>query len=145
SFVAFNSAPSQEGSHSNQSPQTPGPVKIREVKAGRDDRLWLLTGEFQASGVSYLNGTNFVTLSSPEGLPEGIFDILPDTDGSLWLGSVQGAYHYDGKSFIAYTTADGLAQIMVVSLCRTRDGMMWFGTFGAGVTRYDENALTKLT
>src|SRR5262249_42317828 len=120
-FVAFDSSPSPQAPLSSHNPSTNRaeisgdasgkssrgsfiPGKVRQVLTGTDDRVWLLTGEMQSSGVSCLDGTNYFSLSSSEGLPSGIFELLADPDGGLWLASMQGAFHYDGTSFIAYST-----------------------------------------
>jgi len=44
-----------------------------------------------------------------------------------------------------YTTLDGLACTTVTAIHRDSDGIMWFGTFGGGVCRYDGNQFLDLT
>jgi signal transduction histidine kinase/ligand-binding sensor domain-containing protein len=44
---------------------------------------------------------------------------------------------YDGKSFMIFTTAQGLASNNVRSILEDKIGNLWFGTDGGGVSRYD--------
>ncbi|MBC8228671.1 sigma 54-interacting transcriptional regulator, partial [bacterium] len=75
-----------------------------------------------------------------------------DPDGVLWFGT--GAYHwaerggvsrFDAKSFVNFTTKDGLPHNFVFAIHRDPDGMMWFGTFGGGVSRYDGKEFITFT
>lgn len=50
---------------------------------------------------------------------------------------------FDGTSFTAYTVSDGLAGNRVHAIHADEDGMLWFGSFGAGLARYDERGLTR--
>ena len=52
---------------------------------------------------------------------------------------------YDGKSFVTFSTAQGLANNNVRSIAEDKTGNLWFGTYGGGVSRYDGNceALTN--
>jgi len=53
-----------------------------------------------------------------------------------------GVSRYDGKEFVNLTTKDGLAYNSVSASYRTPDGVMWFGTEGGGVSRYDGRGVT---
>ncbi len=44
---------------------------------------------------------------------------------------------YDGKEFVTFTTEDGLADNSVSSIVEDRQGNLWFGTWGGGVSVYD--------
>ena len=65
-----------------------------------------------------------------------------DKAGNLWFGTTfDGVYYFDGKSFINFTTKDGLNSNRVYSILEDKDGNIWFGTNG-GVCRYDGNTIT---
>lgn len=69
---------------------------------------------------------------------------LMDKAGNLWFGTTgDGVYHFDGKSFINFTTKDGLKDNGVYSILEDKDGNIWFGT-KAGVSRYDGIAITNI-
>jgi ligand-binding sensor domain-containing protein len=65
--------------------------------------------------------------------------MLIDHEGDLWTGGPGGVVHWyvETNEYIIYTTADGLASNEVVAIAQTPDGMLWFGSFGAGISRFD--------
>jgi ligand-binding sensor domain-containing protein len=68
---------------------------------------------------------------------------LLDKDGNLWFSiSGEGAYCYDGKSFINFTTKDGLCNNNVGSIIEDRAGNILLGT-SSGICKYDGNKFTK--
>ena len=48
------------------------------------------------------------------------------------------------KSFTNYTTAEGLANDNVYSIAADKDGYIWFGTGGGGVSRFDNKKAKAL-
>ena len=46
--------------------------------------------------------------------------------------------------FVSFTTEDGLAHNYVSSIFEDREGHLWFGTFGGGVSRYDGRVFQNL-
>lgn len=68
---------------------------------------------------------------------------LLDKDGNLWFSiRGEGAYCYDGKSFINFTTKDGLCNNNVGSIIEDRAGNILLGT-SSGICKYDGNKFTK--
>ena len=68
---------------------------------------------------------------------ENVVCQLLDKDGNLWFSiSGEGAYRYDGKSFINFTIRDGLCNNNVGSIIQDRAGNIWFGT-NRGICKYD--------
>ena len=71
------------------------------------------------------------------GLAGVVRDLYEDRDGNIWFATDQGVQRYDGYVWTTYTTKDGLAHNSVRTVTQTRDGAMWFGTFGGGISRFD--------
>ncbi len=78
--------------------------------------------------------------------PEGKFSplvscITQDVNGYMWFASPWGLYSYDGYRFTTYVhdrlNPNSLASDYVESLYADPDGMIWAGTFGAGLDRFD--------
>ena len=68
-----------------------------------------------------------------------------DSKGNLWFGTAGGgASRYDGKSFINFTTSQGLANLYVYCILEDRVGNIWFGTEG-GASCYDGESFTNYT
>ena len=47
--------------------------------------------------------------------------------------------------FINYTVETGLSQGQVLSAFQDDEGVMWFGTSGGGITKYDGNSFESIT
>jgi ligand-binding sensor domain-containing protein/serine phosphatase RsbU (regulator of sigma subunit) len=142
-----------------------GPVlSIAEDKSGN---LWFGThgaGVSKYDGKSFMTYTTEQGLAN-----NFVRSIVEDKSGSLWFGTVGGVSKYDGnlikrkcnsntcshnlkekqdqkghnielaKSFVTYTTEQGLANNTVLSIVEDKSGNLWFGTHGGGVSKYDGN------
>ncbi len=68
--------------------------------------------------------------------------ILKDHNGFLWFGTEQGLIRFDGYETIKYTSNDaasnGLSHNNIKALALGKDGSIWIGTFGGGVTIFDQ-------
>lgn len=78
---------------------------------------------------------HFDNYSVKEGLAQsGVYAIVQDKKGKLWLGTASGLSVFDGKEFINYSTEDGLAEGGVKSLAIDTLGNLWVGHEGGGVS-----------
>lgn len=67
-------------------------------------------------------------------------DVLQDKNGIYWFATYEGLMNYDGKQFTNVTLKEGLSHHRVFCLLEDSKGILWFGTLGAGVYRYDPDA-----
>jgi streptogramin lyase len=128
-----------------------GPKDItRNVLEDRDGNIWLSTWE----GIIRYDGKRFTNYTLKEGLRQfHVFSILEDRGGHIWFGTIRGGlYRYDptadpssrqfdpsktgSNPFTLFTTAEGLANDMILCMMQDRDGLIWIGT-DDGVSRYD--------
>ncbi len=133
---------------------------VISILQDREGILWLGTN---GGGVSRYDGKAFTTFTTEHGLAGSVvFCITEDRSGSLWFGTWGGGvsrYDREGRrrlndsqdrsplpnpgepsgvgTFTTFTAADGLAHNWVQSIGQDRDGNLWFGTNGGGVSRYD--------
>ncbi len=56
------------------------------------------------------------------------FCVVPDGEGSIWVGTSYGVSRYDGKSFASLTARDGLPHDSVHSVVAGSDGTVWAAT-----------------
>ena len=66
----------------------------------------------------------------------------------LWFGTDGGVSRYDGQQFTTFTTQEGLAHNVVMSISGTADGVIWFGhrrSGSSGVSRYDGRKFVNFT
>jgi len=62
--------------------------------------------------------------------------VLPNPDGTLWVGTLNGAALFDGKQFTPWTITGPLENAPVYNLQRDQQGMVWAST-RAGLGRFD--------
>jgi hypothetical protein len=114
-----------------------GPTRmVRNVKQARNGDILIAsyTGVWRYDGKLFTNITSVI--SSPS-----FWDVLEDRKGNLWFGTKDsGVYCYNGKSFLHYTTRQGLASNMALHLYEDRAGNIWFGA-----SRYDGKSFRNFT
>ena len=77
-------------------------------------------------------------------LDKAIMHVYHAKDGSYWFGSdSQGAYRYDMKSIVRYSTEDGLVGNRIVGIQEDRSGAIYFTT-NKGVSKFDGQTFTTL-
>ena len=103
------------------------------------------------------DGQSFVTFTTKDGLAHNdVRIIVEDREGYLWFGTYWGGVSRyarsnarlrlsDGKSFVTFTTKDGLADDRVTSILEDSNGYLWFGTYWGGVSRYDGKKFVTFT
>jgi ligand-binding sensor domain-containing protein/signal transduction histidine kinase len=126
-------------------------LSIIEDKKGA---IWLATDE----GVSKYDpsknkdGANpFVNYTTEDGLAgDFVTTIIEDSKGTMWFGTETGVSRYnppkDNKSrgtFFNLTTKQGLAHNHINSITEDNSGSLWFGTRGAGLSKYDGEAVVS--
>ena len=83
-----------------------------------------------------------------DGLPQNsIKAIAQTTDGYLWLATQAGMVRFDGVRFTVFNTANtpALTNSNVLALLAARDGSLWIGTYGGGLTRLKDGTFTTYT
>src|SRR5271170_3609755 len=80
-----------------------------------------------------------------DGAPPTIHDIAQAPDGSLWLGSGEGLYRFDGFSFERVRAIDGdsPAPTEVFALLATSRGGLWIGTSFNGAILLQNGEVTR--
>lgn len=71
-----------------------------------------------------------------EGLPQNsIRKIVFDNTGRLWVGTADGAAHYNGRIWTVVDMPNRTVSNDVLTILPARDSSMWFGTFNGGAIR----------
>jgi signal transduction histidine kinase/CheY-like chemotaxis protein/ligand-binding sensor domain-containing protein len=77
-----------------------------------------------------------------EGLPANrVWCLLPEADGTLWVGTSDGLARFDGQGFIRWEASSSLRDATVYDLRRDPQGHLWACT-GRGMARFDGRAWT---
>jgi len=113
--------------------------------------VWFAT----LGGVSKYNNTAWMTLSTEtdfsytSALPIGgslgdnnVRTMFKDSQGNIWIATFVGVSKYNGKSWTAFTTTDGLASNTIWTIGEDAEGNIWFET-DSGLTKFDGTTFTK--
>jgi len=99
----------------------------------RQHSLWMGTG---GHGLTQWRGyQEWESYSSASGLPsDDVFEMLPQADGSIWVGMEAGLVHGQPQGFgIVWKTVPETKGIPVHSLQMTSSGDLWIGTASRGI------------
>lgn len=111
---------------------------IRAIFEDRDGNLWLGTG---AAGLVRLSRRGVVSYRAHDGLTDDrVWAVQARPGGGLWVGMNDGRLTIGRQGvFLPDPEAQALpADTPVKAVLRTRDGVLWVGTFGSGLWRFYE-------
>ncbi|HRH70826.1 MAG TPA: ATP-binding protein [Flavobacteriales bacterium] len=74
-----------------------------------------------------------------------IFWSMHDRRGRLWLAGRRGIERWSEGASVRYATKQGLGNINGLCLLERRDGSIWAGTDGGGLSRIDSTSITTWT
>jgi signal transduction histidine kinase/ligand-binding sensor domain-containing protein len=85
---------------------------------------------------------HFTTVDPPKDRPSlGAMGMAQDSSGYLWVATDGGLYKYDGKEFKIYRHEVGnpnsLSLNRLSAVAADRDGIIWIGSIGGGLDRFD--------
>src|SRR5215470_11804665 len=85
---------------------------------------------------------DFKDVSPPNGSTFGqIHAITQDKRGYIWISTDRGLYRYDGKQYNVYRNdslnENSLASNYVTALNAESDSILWIGTMGNGLDRFN--------
>lgn len=117
--------------------------------------LWFGTN----GGLSYFGGGTMTSLTVDEGLPTNqIRELKEDGNGNLWVGTTGGlcrialherpqdqAQRLTGEGFECFSTQDGLSSNNIWAIHEDPQGILWLGTAGGGLVRFDGTSFFPLT
>ena len=84
----------------------------------------------------------FVQLPMDKGVALNLtYDIIQDSKGFLWFGTMYGLVKYDGENFITYKynpeDSTSISFNDIISLLEDSKGNLWVGTWGGGLNKFD--------
>lgn len=147
-----------------------GDLWVYDIFFDSDQTTWIATWK----GVSHFDGKTFVTYTEADGLlDKWVYAIAKDQAGLLWFGTEGGLNSFDGKNWKSYTHQDGLGADLnfgqaddeydeghhrqhqkgnrmgnpnyVLDIAVDQNNVLWIGTWGAGLSRFDGLSWTSYT
>jgi diguanylate cyclase (GGDEF)-like protein len=104
-----------------------------------DDTLWV--GTFGMGLYRFRDG-EWSWWNTDDGLPaEYVYGLARDTDGRLWVGTQAGLAIFEDGRFVVPEVEPALTQMTVRMLHLDSQGRFWVGFDGAGLHRWDGQAL----
>lgn len=102
---------------------------------------------FNPSGLGAQWGDGFWrNLTTVDGLSaNAVSAIAIDDDDVVWIGTVGGADRYDSRSWQTLAGAELPTDLGVTTAWLDSTGVLWLGTEGAGLVRYDGHTVQRLT
>lgn len=131
--------------------------KEGDIWFGTDDGLCRYNGK-NITGVSLAltNGVYLysgVTANNSSATKNAVWSMLQDKSGTLWLGTSEGVYRYNGASFSRFLDNDGIINDgglhlkMVDCILEDSNGNIWFASGTPpgmeGLCRYDGTSVTS--
>jgi ligand-binding sensor domain-containing protein/serine phosphatase RsbU (regulator of sigma subunit) len=68
-----------------------------------------------------------------------------DLRGNIWYATASGAYKYDGKQYKRYNDRNGMGASSLFTVVCDREGNMWFGTSGGGVSKLSQETFFNIS
>ena len=131
---------------------------VRSIYQDKAGNIWIGSN---GGGVCYFDGKSLINFSEDKVLSKHlsgsrledasqllnrVWSITEDNTGNIWFGTMdEGAWRYDGKSLVNFTTKDGLASNAVWTIFKDRSERLWFGTDGGGICQYNGSSFTSFT
>jgi streptogramin lyase len=118
------------------------PAKIvYSIYQDKKGKMWFGTTAgvslYDPEGASGRSCTNFVF--GKDNIGKNIKSIFEDEQNNMWFASSNGVFKYDGKTFVNYTTENGLSDNNVVKILEDSRHNLWIGTSN-GITFYNAHA-----
>ncbi|MBI3501462.1 MAG: SpoIIE family protein phosphatase [Bacteroidetes bacterium] len=120
--------------------------RIVSLFEGKNGNVWVGTYGHGAYLLNPETGSTTI-FSEAQGLASNnIMSICDDKDGNIWLATLGGGVskisfteeNYRGKSAVKnFSEEDGIGSIYAYYAFRDSRNILWFGTDGGGITRYD--------
>lgn len=127
-----------------------GLADYRVFSLAQDARgaVWMGT----LAGASRLDrATGKFSTYAKELVNEWVYGIAVDAKGQVWFATEGGVSMFDGKSWRAWTQADGLGLARaergnyILSVHAAKDGSIWAGTWGGGAAHFQGGRWSSLT
>lgn len=117
------------------------PIMLSAAEDGQHN-IWFGTN----SGVIRTNDTSIQIYNKKNGLSDNTFDdIFSDEEGNVWLASDgQGLFRFSGSLFTGLDESVGLPSAQIMSIAATRNGMLYLGTYDAGLYAYQNGQSGKI-
>ena len=94
---------------------------------------------FLGYGSCFSQDLHFFHFGPENGIPaKDVYEVYQDRQGFIWLATTKGVYRFDGRTFTAITTSDGLLSNEILWIAEDRRGRIWFLPYQGHLAYYHE-------
>ncbi|WP_373495468.1 triple tyrosine motif-containing protein [Aquiflexum sp.] len=92
--------------------------------------------------ISYLDKEEFKILKKIASPPDALFTVFYQDDQSIWMGGNKGLFVLSQEGLRKINTAPKLTDMDISVITKTKDGIIWIGTYGHGLYKlYDDHVV----
>ncbi|HPF70241.1 MAG TPA: two-component regulator propeller domain-containing protein [Candidatus Krumholzibacteria bacterium] len=129
-----------EALHSSGMPANWRDAGVNAIVEARDGSVWVAT----ARGLLCEEAGLWSAVALPCGSDHEISSLHLDPDSALWIGTPHSLVVKRGSEYHLYDPPAGRTWDYIQSLIRDRHGVLWIGTYGAGLLRLDGGAVVGI-
>jgi signal transduction histidine kinase/ligand-binding sensor domain-containing protein len=107
-------------------------ANVNAITEDRSGNIWFGS----MGGVVRYDGTNYHAFPTSDSRV-----LYEDRAGRMWIGTTDGVMRIEGD---VITTMDLETQPYVRAIHEDADGVMWFGTYGSGIYRWENGVVTNI-
>lgn len=134
-----------------------GGTRVSGIVEDKDGNVWFGNSggitKYDPSTALGAEEAAFTTFTDKEGLTADVWTIAIDSHGTIWIGTSEGAHRFDGKTFTTFPVSRAdvkdakpmISKKRISSILEDRNGDLWFGTDGYGISKYDGTTFTYMT
>jgi ligand-binding sensor domain-containing protein/serine phosphatase RsbU (regulator of sigma subunit) len=114
-------------------------LKVHDILIS-DSKIWIAT--YHGINILDLSSLNigwlkFDTLKiSGKPYMESTYKLYKDSTGTIWVGNTTGVYKIFHNKLKKITRNNGLCNSVIDAITMDKEGNMWFGSFGGGLSKY---------
>jgi PAS domain S-box-containing protein len=112
---------------------------VRALLVDRHDRLWI---GMRGGGLATFRDGRFTPVKDVAPIVRALRETR---DGAVWVGTDTGLTRIDAAGTRTYTTRDGLSLDVVFAIHEDANGVLWIGTYGGGLNRFEHGRFTRYT
>ncbi len=119
-----------------------GDGRINEILEDKEGNMWFSTFK----GLTRYDGETFTNFPVKVGpIDNDLWGMTIDRNGAFWIGTLDGVVQFDGNEFTLFPipkaqvsdTLSALSEDRVICVMQDKEGILWFGTDGFGICRYN--------
>ena len=120
-------------------------IPVRQIRALVVDSAGVLWVSVLLDGLYRQSGERFARVPESSGVPDTVYCLFEDADGSIWAGSSMGRLWQGRDMWQCFTRTNGLPNNNIESLAQGTERDIWIGARTSGLYRLVDGRVEKMT